>query len=544
MKIQSTLRPQRLKNSQLTKTQKPTQKAEEEASGISYEDAVVKGAFLSGGAVAGVGLGVVTGQVLGNLTGSSIFSGVGGVAGAMAGAGTALAMSEAENQWSVLKDVTLGWGGGTIGSAAGQLIVGEMINKAGQAAGLPGLAAAGPLIGTAAGAVVGGAAPFYGAEDGGRKLLRDGALATGATTAGLLLGTGARHLFMSNPVFQGLGGAAPVLGAAAGGALALAVADHKDQIKWANDAGAVATLGALGYGVGSLLGGVAGVGGSSLYRALPMILTPLWGAGALDFSFDTDKPEYRKTLGKVSGAGTMGLLGAMGGDVAGNLLTAATGQSIFRPLLPLAASTAASTLYLSTLESQHKEKFATAGATALGVGMGSAVGGLMGAGLSAVTGNGIYNAVGGVLGGATAGLASYAGPGESNLLKAAGSVGTTSGMMSAGVLLGEGLTALSGNQIYATLGAGAGVATGGLMSAQGIWGVDSKGTMEASLGAVGGTAAGVALGEGLSLLTGQNIWKSTLPVLGTVAGGLSGLAFDILNRPADGAEDQQETKAQ
>jgi len=56
-------------------------------------------------------------------------------------------------------------------------------------------------------------------------------------------------------------------------------------------------------------------------------------------------------------------------------------------------------------------------------------------------------------------------------------------------------------------------------------GLDDKKGLPLVTGLVSGGASGVLLGAGISALSGQNIWNTVVPVLGAATGVLTGLAL-------------------
>jgi hypothetical protein len=101
----------------------------------------------------------------------------------------------------------------------------------------------------------------------------------------------------------------------------------------------------------------------------------------------------------------------------------------------------------------------TSAATTAATGAGFVAGELVGRGLTALTGQSVFAAVGPIAGAVTAGSAYLHGHGKEGFYLAPVAVGLTVGA-SAGALLGAGLTALTGQTLYQNLGTAIGAVTG------------------------------------------------------------------------------------
>lgn len=102
---------------------------------------------------------------------------------------------------------------------------------------------------------------------------------------------------------------------------------------------------------------------------------------------------------------------------------------------------------------------------------------------------------------------------------------------SAGAILGDavghGLTAFSGNPIYASLGGAVGALDGvltGIVMPDGAKHSPVEGACLAAWGASFGVAAGATAGAVMDSFTGSHLYGAILPALGGLAGGLAGFA--------------------
>ena len=174
---------------------------------------------------------------------------------------------------------------------------------------------------------------------------------------------------------------------------------------------------------------------------------------------------------------------------------------------------------------------ASTGLTAVGYGVGAGIGAVA----YNMGGNYAYAlmgpASGALLGGMT-GVAANTGS------KAWANVSQTAALATAGCLIGDavghGLTALTGNSIYQTIGAGAGALNGAVLSSN-FMGAKPETQLarvaEYTTLALGGSTVGAALGcltgTLVSSVTGNPIYTSAAPILGAVAGGMAGLAANF-----------------
>lgn len=505
---------------------KPEQSQLPEQPNDQFKDLVVKGAYASGGALAGVGLGVVTGGVLSTLTGTPALTTVGGVMGALGGAGTAFAVADSENKAETLRQVGLGWTGASIGAAAGQYIAGGMLQHVAQAAGLHSIAAAAPFVGTATGALLGAYTPMSNSSGQVPEILIKATAVSTGGAVGLFLGTAGKAWAMSNPAMAHMGTIAPALGSLTGAAIGLA-ASLDGENKLVGKAASGLAGSAFYYGVGSVAGAIAhAAGGSSLYtHAFPAIGAIAGGLLAQDVEhmFNLSDPGPAEKIASRAGATLLGgMAGTMVGDVAGHILTGITGQDIYSNIGFAVGAANGGLMGLTAKGVDTKDAIPASIITTFGVGLGA----LGGAGLTYLTGNPLYNQVGGIVGGVNGALGAmeFMEIGSRKALPTAlsGTVG-----LGLGAVAGTALSAVTGHSIYENAGAASGLVSGVLLGLDKSGAVDTKGAAETISGAVAGVGVGALLGASLNALTGQEIWGLALPALGAAAGGLGVLAATL-----------------
>lgn len=420
------------------------------------KNAVVKGAFATGGALAGVGLGVVTGGALAQMTGFSSLTTAGGVLGALGGAGTAYAVSGKDDKQQTLTTVALGWGGASVGAIAGQWAIGGILGALGEAAGSGIVAGTAPLVGTTAGSAVAAAIALSGEDSELAKTVQTGGAIAGLGTLGLTVGTTLRSLMVYNEVAGHAAAFAPVMGAVSGGLLGLSLNSKNPgslQYKLAAPIG----LGTVGYGLANVLGmAVTSAGGSVAYTyGLPLAGTIVGGAlGLADMN-----PKYDKPAGTIA-ASTLGAsLGTMAGDLGGHLLSSVCQQTFHTQMGPVMGAVGGALAGLEAAGIDTK-----GGAQIVGGAAGGWVaGGLAGSALSLLTGHPIYSQVGSVIGAVNGGT---------QVAESTGKLDTR----------GAGITLMG-----ATAGVGVGAALGAAIetvTGQSFWGV--------ALPALGGVAGGLS----------------------------------------------------
>lgn len=436
-------------------------------------DMIVKGAYGSGGAVAGTGLGIVTGGILANLTGTPSLTSVGGVLGAVGGAGTAVVMAGSENKMQALGQMAAGWGGAAAGAAAGQWVAGNVLGSFATAAGYEGLAAAAPFLGTAAGAIAGSIGPAAMVAPPA-KLHKMAAGISFMGGIGLGVGTAAKAFVVGNSGLAHMIPGAPIIGTLAGAAIGNYLAsENGDEL--ANDLRKIGTGGALTYGAGAVVGGLVHTAGFHGAYSIGLPLAGALAGGLLGYSAKDSYDDELTKAQQLSHKAGLGILGGAGGMLVGDLV---------------------------------------------------------GQGLTALTGSPIYEGVGFALG-ATNGVLTGLEHAEFDTKNAAEIVGSGTAGVVGGALLGYGLTALTGNNIYATAGAAVGAINGGLLVADATEVLDTKGVAATLAGTTAGVTLGALLGATLDSLAGQSVMSSVFPILGAAAGGLSSLAY-VRTKAAEG----------
>ena len=415
MKIQSTR--------QTGQTLQPSRPAAESkvdsGSDLTVKDIVTKGAFTAGGALGGTGLGVATGLAISNISGNPIFGQFGGLVGAVGGAAAGLAASQKGASKANLARSVGAWAGASVLSSGGMWAVGHATSYMAAHGAAAVLGANGALVGAVTGGLVGAAVPFIGSEGRISNGLKDAAAVAAGGTVGMLAGAGLQ---------------AAVHSTATGPALAV-----------------LPQLGTMMAPV-PLLTAAAG--------ALTVI------DGKYNPGYSADTPGLRKA--RDVGWATVG--GYAGGALLGSLATMALHAS---PAYLVAAPALAATTAGLTAMGGHAEDFESSGYTKAAKTL--------------------------LLGGLGAGV---------------------------GDAVGAGLTALTGNSLYRNIGAAAGAANG--VTAGLKWaGLDDKKGLPVVTGVVSGGASGVLLGAGIAALSGQDIWNTVVPVLGAATGALTGLALSM-----------------
>ena len=412
MKIQSTRQ-----TGQTTKNSQPDQAPKAESTNeLTIKDVVTKSAFTAGGALGGTGLGVATGLAISNISGNPVFGQFGGLVGAVGGAAAGLAASQKGASKANLARSVGAWAGASILSSGGMWAVGHATTHlAAHGAGAL-IGANGALVGAVAGGLVGAAIPFIGSEGRITSGLKDAATVAAGGTAGILVGAGIQAAASS-----AAGQAAQVLP------------------QFAN-----------------------------MLAPVPYVTAAVGALSALDYK---NNPGYTADMPGLRQARNVGWAiagGYAGGALIGSLATLGFGAS---SAYMLAAPAVAATTAGLTAMGGHQKDFES-----------------------------------------------------SNYTKGAQTLLLTGLGAGVGDAIGSGLTALTGNSLYRNIGAAAGAANG--LTAGLRWaGLDDKKGLPLATGLVSGGASGVLLGAGISALSGQSIWNTVVPVLGAATGVLTGLAL-------------------
>jgi hypothetical protein len=429
MKIQST------KTHQSPKPQNArTDKEANKRNDLTFKDVVTKGAFTAGGALGGTGLGVATGMALSNVSGNAIFGQFGGVAGAVGGAAIGLAASQQGVSKENLAKSVGSWVGASVLSSGGMWVVGKASAHLAAHGASVLLGVNGPLLGAVTGGLVGAAIPFVASDGKISNQLKNAAAVSLGGTAGALAGGGLQAL-VTAPLAKSIAG----LGKEPVTAAALQQVAH--------------TMPQL----------------TTMLAPLPYLGATVLALSALDFKNNPDPWEPEKPNLKAARNTALATTGGyLGGAALGSLASFAFNASpAYLVAAPLVGATAAGLTYLG----EHQS-------------------------------------------------------GENGYTKAAKTVFTTGLGAGVGDAIGNGLTALTGNDLYRNIGATAG-AVNGLAAGLNWSGIDDKKGLPVVTGLLSGGASGVLLGAGISALSGQSVWNTVVPVLGAATGALTGLALSL-----------------
>lgn len=393
----------------------------------------------------------------------------------------------------------------------------------------------------------------------GPSLITKAASATGGATGGLLLGGLAGTLMTNvtgNPLFQSYGAA---VGSVAGGGMGLAAATGDDKstlirsaIGWGTGTAGMAAgqwaLGSLANMVtsnggsavfaqtGQLVGAASGLAlGASIpftgsYRSGHMVTKQL-GFAALTGNAGWLAGGALQAICNTAGNPTLGMaapwLGAAAGFFTGAASRAIMGDSerANEKLNKISESYAA-----------YRQTVAVGSSLSGGAALGCVGGAIIGGFASNLNASPIYQVAAPVIGPALGALMSVATVGEELYSKQATQLAeksaTTLGFGALGAVVGDavghGLTYVSGNPLYSSIGGAVG-ALEGTMAGLTIANQDSKsplfkGTLAGGTAGLG-LSAGALAGALLDHMTGSHIYGTVAPILGGVAGALTGLAM-------------------
>lgn len=401
-----------IKSSSRPKTSLPTQNPSSPAKSdsepkadLTFKDIVTKGAYTTGGALGGTGLGVATGLALSNVSGNPIFGQFGGIAGAVGGAAAGFVASQNGVSKENLARSVGSWVGSSMLSSAGMWAVGSATSSLAAHGASAVLGANGALIGAVAGGLIGAAVPFIGSEGRITNGLKDAATAAAGGTAGVVAGAGIQALAMkatnisSLPQFGLMLGPVPMITAAAG---ALTLLDIKYNPGYSPDhpnlrkAKHTSWSAAVGYGAGALVGSAATdiIGASGNYLAAAPAVGAIVG-GLTCLGEYSDSPDNAYTKGAKTTLLTG--LGTAAGDAIGHGLSALTGYSVYRDIGAAAGAVNGLTAGLRWSGIDDKKGLPVV----TGLLSGGASGALLGAGISALSGQDIWQVVMPALGSAT-----------------------------------------------------------------------------------------------------------------------------------------------
>lgn len=364
------------------------------------------------------------------------------------------------------------------------------------------------------------------------EIVTKGAFAAGGALGGVGLGVVTGNIMNSianTSISTGVGG---TLGGIGGAITALAISD--------SDKKGQSMLRVFGGWAGSSAGSLAGqyvIGGlgqaMSAAGAAPWIgsIAPLLGTavGGLGGAALPLQGAEGKVAELVTDSAMTGLAGTAGIGIGGIMQLMVNGAApVLGPaaeVAPALGAAALGSLVLATRK-ENNEVINATGATFVGAGIGYTLGMVAG---------GIANALGaspvaalaapasGLIAGGLGGYTVSELPGH----KFAEKAGVTAGLTGLGTVVGDiggnVLTAITGNEIYSQFGTAVG-AGNGLLVGLSVGDVDTHKAAPSLFGGTAGIATGALLGTALSALTGQETWKVVMPVLGGVAGGLSGAA--------------------
>jgi hypothetical protein len=351
----------------------------------TYKKTITGAAYAAGGALGGMALGALGGQVMTHMTGKEVFSNFGGGVGAGVGSVTSLALSLSDEPVSVGR--TFGaWAGATAGATAGTFVMGGLGKMLAAGGASPYLGSQGALLGAIGLGLAGAGVGFLGDESKVGRATKAAAAAGGGALFGLAMG-GFMQATLSSPATAALLASAPVAGAATLGMLGLQsqINPNWEYSKPNSEAIDVATKSTFGMAGGHMVGTLLGAAAHAFGGSSAYVAAPLVGA-ALGASAAFGSVTDRTQLKELSVAALSGGAAATVGDAVGHGLSALTGNSIYKFVGPAAGAIAGGAV---ALERQGWDtKFVLP--TALGFSLGTATGALVGAGLKALTGHDLY----------------------------------------------------------------------------------------------------------------------------------------------------------
>jgi hypothetical protein len=378
-------------------------------------------------------------------------------------------------------------------------------------------------------------------KDTFKTAINHAARGTGGALGGLALGgVGGSILtrMTGNQAYTQFGGAVGAIGGAAT-TLALSMTDEPVSIQRTIGSWAAASAGApLGmWLVGGLGCEISKYGGASYFGAYGAMLGAVaGGAAGVGLAFVGDESKIGKLAKGTARAGVGGTAGLLLGGAAQNFL-----QQNLPHLAPLGAGApamGAATLGLMFLNGNVNPGWfdgaEATGSVALDKATKSVLGGAAGFGVASVV-SGIAAAVGGSGAYLTLGPAVGAALGASGALGMmaknedtapfnAFAVGTlaASGLV-VGDAIGHGLTALTGQSAFQTLGPAVGAVNGAVAGMKAL-GKGGRYGLPVVAGTSAGAITGTLLGAGLSALTGAASYQSLGTAIGAAAGLCAGLA--------------------
>jgi hypothetical protein len=369
-----------------------------------------------------------------------------------------------------------------------------------------------------------------------KTVVTRGAITVGGGMGGAGLGAITGQVMMNlsgSPVFSTFGGVAGAIGGAAAGFAASQGDVSKETLVRSGGAWLGASVGSAAgmWVVGAAGAALAASGASSLFAVNGALIgTAAGGLVGAAIPFVGTDGKATTLLKEAAVAGTGGTIGLL----AGGLAQTAVPEQLAHMAVP-APLLGAVALGLTGLHVMHngidryeipKMNLKRAKDSAWAGTFGYAIGGGVGALAQSLGGSAAYTYAGPALGAVVATLA-IAGDGRDNkLTHSAAVLGLTGVGATAGDVIGHGLTALTGHPIYQNVGVAAGAINGAVAGLSSV-GVDTKHGLPLVTGLASGTASGALVGAGISALTGQEIWKVAMPIVGSAFGVLTGLALSL-----------------
>ena len=375
------------------------------------KDVATKTACLSGGVLGGTTVGALTGTALAGIAGIPNLSTIGAAVGAVGGASAGWMVSTDGVDKKSLLLATGSLAAGSVGMSVGMWgfqAFGKELAEMGCASVL---GSQGALIGAAAGGVLGAALPLTKCDGKPGEAMVKTVAVVGGAAGGVALGSAieaAVHSMAGTSAGVVAGSlktlAAPlsVMMGVSGAVGGMGLSNMVDQDRCITGLG----FGWIGYGLGAAVGtGIAAAGGSGLFTVTsPLAGALAMGAGIVGADGDTRLDKAAARTGKVA---ALSWAGSAAGEAVGHGLTALTGNSLYREIgMATGAVTGGLAGFSDVNGSLNKAAKTTAGAVVGGVS-----GTLLGAGLTALTGQPVFQAVtpalGAVAGGTLALASSY-----------------------------------------------------------------------------------------------------------------------------------------
>ena len=377
--------------------------------GVSMKDVATKTACLSGGVLGGTTVGALTGTALAGIAGVPNLSTIGAAVGAVGGASAGWMVSSDGVDKKSLMLATGSLATGSVGMSVGMWgfqAFGKELAEMGCASVL---GSQGALIGATAGGILGAALPLTKCDGKPGEAMVKTVAVVGGGAAGVALGSvieSAVHSIAGDSTGVVAGSlktlAAPlsVMMGVSGAVGGMGLSEMVDQERCITGLG----LGWVGYGLGAAAGtGIAAAGGSSLFTiASPIAGALAMGAGLVGADGETRLDKAAARTGKVA---ALSWAGSAAGEAVGHGLTALTGNSLYRDIGMATGAITGGLAGFSDVNGGIKK----AAKTTAGAVVGGISGTLLGAGLTALTGQPIFQAVTPALGavaGGTLGLAS------------------------------------------------------------------------------------------------------------------------------------------